>query len=353
MRKLKTAIIREEYVALTGDLEKALILNQFIYWSERINDFDNFIKEEKSRRENENLDDVNLELQSGWIYKDMSELKDEIMITSSVSTISRKLNDMVDSGWLLRRTNPKYRWDKRYQYRVDLLKVAVDLYNIGYILQNYKVNIVEMLNLSILQNANTNLHENTTPNSNGEMSNLSNLQNENTKSQNDDSNLHHAKAISEITTKTTTKTTTEITNISVCLDDEEYIDKDRLEYIDKVIKNKGFKPYDQVIYELNLREDIIEYPYSKWIDAAKKAVWEMYYNESTKVSGKKISRFQVVSKLQKLNHDMAYTAIRNVAENSKTQEIVRPVAFLKAAIFNEIDEFEAKINARVNYDINN
>jgi hypothetical protein len=45
--KLKRAVIKEEYVALTGSVDKALILNQFVYWSERVRDFDLFVKEEK------------------------------------------------------------------------------------------------------------------------------------------------------------------------------------------------------------------------------------------------------------------------------------------------------------------
>jgi hypothetical protein len=47
MRKLKRVVIKEELVALTGDIIEAIILNQFLYWSERVEDFDKFIMEEK------------------------------------------------------------------------------------------------------------------------------------------------------------------------------------------------------------------------------------------------------------------------------------------------------------------
>ena len=39
-KKLKRVVIKEELFALTGDFKEAIILNQFIYWSERIRDFD-------------------------------------------------------------------------------------------------------------------------------------------------------------------------------------------------------------------------------------------------------------------------------------------------------------------------
>ena len=43
MKKLKRAVIKEELVELTGDFRPALILNQFIYWIERMYDADKYI----------------------------------------------------------------------------------------------------------------------------------------------------------------------------------------------------------------------------------------------------------------------------------------------------------------------
>ena len=51
LQKLKRVVIKEELVVLTGDIFKAVILNQFLYWSERVKDFDKFISEEKVRAE--------------------------------------------------------------------------------------------------------------------------------------------------------------------------------------------------------------------------------------------------------------------------------------------------------------
>ena len=45
MTKLKRVVIKQELVELTGDYRAALILNQFIYWTERMRDTDKYIRE--------------------------------------------------------------------------------------------------------------------------------------------------------------------------------------------------------------------------------------------------------------------------------------------------------------------
>lgn len=215
---LKRAVVKEEFVALTGDLEKAIILNQFIYWSERVKDFDQFINEEQGRNEREGLDDINIELQNGWIYKDMEELKGEIMVTSSISTMSRKLKELVERGWMDRRNNPKYKWDKRYQYRVNLIKITTDLFEIGYILQDYKINMAELLKNAILQNENSIL-------------------------QNENSDFHNDKALSEITSEITSETTSETINHSIIKEKQEK---------QKEQKQKTDDGLNEIINNLNL-----------------------------------------------------------------------------------------------------
>lgn len=76
----------------------------------------------------------------------------------------------------------------------------------------------------------------------------------------------------------------------------------------------------------------------------------MYYYENTKIRGKKVSQFDAIVKLQSLNIDMITTTIEKVIEKSKEEKIQYPIAFLKTAIFNEIDEFSARVQAQINYD---
>ncbi|HEY0090236.1 MAG TPA: transcriptional regulator, partial [Candidatus Lokiarchaeia archaeon] len=108
MNKLKRAVIKEELVELTGGYREAIILNQFIYWSERICDFDKFIEEENKRR----IENAEIEKTNGWIYKSIKELKTEVMINLSESNFKRYVNVLIEKGFISKRTNPKYKWDK-------------------------------------------------------------------------------------------------------------------------------------------------------------------------------------------------------------------------------------------------
>lgn len=158
--KLKRAIIKEEYIAITGDMLESVILNQFIYWSERVWDFDKFIKEENERQErycrpSQGEEPTMQPLLHGWIYKKAAELKDEIMSTDSEKTINRKLSSLVEKGFLDRRNNPKIKYDRTYQYRVNFENIIKALLEKGYILQDYKVDlkfIVEALKTDKGQN---------------------------------------------------------------------------------------------------------------------------------------------------------------------------------------------------------
>ncbi|MGG4109061.1 hypothetical protein AAXB25_34780 [Paenibacillus lautus] len=136
-KKLKRAVIKEELVILTGDFAKALILNQFIYWSERVEDHDRLITEESDRMKVNGIENP-MKKQYGWIYKKAEELSDELMLGMSPQTIRRHLKSLVDNGWLSERRNPNYSWDKTLQYRVDFIKIMIDLNALGYHLEKYE-----------------------------------------------------------------------------------------------------------------------------------------------------------------------------------------------------------------------
>lgn len=137
-RKLKRAVIKEELVELLGDYKKAIILNQFLYWTERMRDTDKFIQEEKERSAKSNID-LNIELQHGWIYKTADELSKETMLGLSNTSIGKHINDIVEMGYLDKRNNPKHKWDRTFQYRVNILKIQEDLFMIGYSLEGYSL----------------------------------------------------------------------------------------------------------------------------------------------------------------------------------------------------------------------
>ncbi|MFZ2537321.1 MAG: DnaD domain protein [Oscillospiraceae bacterium] len=155
-KKLNRVVIKEELVALTGDFKLAIILNQMIYWSERRLDADKFISEEIERLKRQSATSDNtgpLQPAHGWIYKKAEELVTETMIGSSAKTMLSYLNTLVEKGWLQKRKNPRYDFDRTYQYRVDLIKIQTDLLSLGYSLEGYDLGITN------LQNVNTNLQK--------------------------------------------------------------------------------------------------------------------------------------------------------------------------------------------------
>ncbi|QSO48681.1 MarR family transcriptional regulator [Alicyclobacillus mengziensis] len=134
--ELKRIVIKEELVRLTGDLYRAIILNQFIYWSQRVRDVDRFIAEEQKRMEHEAAE-INMKPTKGWVYKTADELLEETMLGISRQSINRYLNALVEQGYLLCRNNPDHKWDRTKQYRVDFVKVRQELAALGYTLDGY------------------------------------------------------------------------------------------------------------------------------------------------------------------------------------------------------------------------
>lgn len=135
---LKRVVIKEELVELTGDFRSAIILNQFIYWTERMKDTDRYIEEEIERASKEDIK-IDMDKSYGWIYKATDELNEEVMLGMSAATIRKYIKQLIDAGYLKERKNPKYKWDKTMQYRVDIYKVQLELAKLGYALEGYKL----------------------------------------------------------------------------------------------------------------------------------------------------------------------------------------------------------------------
>jgi len=69
LKRTRVAVIREELVKLTGDAIAAVILNQLLYWTQRVDDFDELLAEEAKRNS-----EINVPPRHGWIYKTSEEL---------------------------------------------------------------------------------------------------------------------------------------------------------------------------------------------------------------------------------------------------------------------------------------
>ncbi|MEN8905404.1 MAG: winged helix-turn-helix domain-containing protein, partial [Clostridiales bacterium] len=276
--KLKRAVIKEEFVAITGNVITALILNQIIYWSERIRDFDKFIDEEKKRFENEGQE-VQIDLQKGWIYKSYDELKEELMLTESLKTISRHVNKLVDLGFLDRRRNPKIRYDRTYQYRVDLLTIKNKLNEMGYDLQGYRVEFTKG------QNVQSNCQKNSfekdicpinrqIDDSKGQIDD-SKGQYDASNRQIDASNCQIDKAIPEITTEITTENISKASTTKENFDIKEDVDVIKnVTMILKSIENKYLSISGKKLNstDLNIIIEILNYPLKTHIDITTKEV---------------------------------------------------------------------------------
>lgn len=137
--KLKRAVIKEEYVSITGDFIKAVLLNQFVYWSERVKDFDTFIEQENKRALDHGL--TQQDITGGWLYKTAEELSEETMLGLSVASMRTHIKALIDFGYISERNNPKYKWDRTKQYRVNLVEIAKALSEKGYNLEGYKIEL--------------------------------------------------------------------------------------------------------------------------------------------------------------------------------------------------------------------
>lgn len=159
---LKVSILREELVKLTQDSNKAIVLNQFLYWSERTKTAAGFVREEMDRikkytedQDTSVLDYLAEDLNQGWIYKSAVGLIEDTMLTVSKATMNRIISDLVEKKWILKRKNPRWRGDNTPQYRVNLFKIQLDLYELGYSLSGYRLirSVIDFAEINRLKEA--------------------------------------------------------------------------------------------------------------------------------------------------------------------------------------------------------
>jgi hypothetical protein len=133
--KKKMVIIREDYVAIcTGATFKdkpvdpncaAGILNIFEYWTNVRLDMSEQAKRHNDIREVDGLDRSQDE--DVWVWKTTSDLKKELMSIWGDTKIETARKWLVQDGLLLQRTNPEYKWDKTYQYKLNIEGVNLRL----------------------------------------------------------------------------------------------------------------------------------------------------------------------------------------------------------------------------------
>ena len=136
--KLKRVVIKEELVALTGDYISALILNQFLYWTERMKNIDAFLEEEGGRDSKSGEEkECSIIPTKGFFYKSTEELNKELMLNLHTDTLRKYISKIVKMGYVYKRRNPYHNWDKTFQYRVNILQLQNDLTEKGFSLDGY------------------------------------------------------------------------------------------------------------------------------------------------------------------------------------------------------------------------
>lgn len=193
MKREKIAVLREGLLALTGNVNAAIILNQFIYWAECKAESDAMYAKEIEAYERE-YGDVNFKPTFGWIYKSSVELAEETMLGLSPASMRKFIKQLVNSGFLQERRNPKFKWDRTMQYNVNLKFIQQELQKLGFVLNGYKFDTKQVTDEKNAAD-NTDMED--------EKSKIPFLKNKNQNSESKNQNTKNSKAIPEITTKIT------------------------------------------------------------------------------------------------------------------------------------------------------
>ena len=341
MQPLKRVVIKEELVALTGDITKSIVLNQLIYWSERVRDVSAYKKQENARRlammgyEFDFDKDLLTDLQYGWIYKSAQEMADEIMMSGSRVMVSRIFKEFEKNGWVISRRNPKNKMDKTKQYRVDIVQIQKDLYELGYNLEGYplyepakKSEEIDSDNTINYENSSENVQQrnvqNEQSNVHSEQSKVqieqSNVQNEQWSVPEEQSNVLREQAIPEITTKITSEIITE--TISDNTSSSSIPSSDRVNKGDSVSKTSKESEEDE--FRNKIIDACIESDYAK----------EMWRLVRSKVELDSKTMYGVLSAILefKPTQDMVVSQIETNAKKAKSGDLIDYVKYFRLGL---------------------
>jgi hypothetical protein len=134
IRPLMKSVIREDLVALTNNYRAAVVLNQLIYWTKRVYDFDKFLQEEYNRNP-----ECNVAFRYGWIIKTAQELSDETMLGLSRQTLRTILKTLIELELIEESYLDDNKWDKTTKYRLNLVNLQESLFALGYPLNDFTI----------------------------------------------------------------------------------------------------------------------------------------------------------------------------------------------------------------------
>lgn len=125
--KQKLVILKEDYQFLADNNNCAAILLQiFEYWTDY-----KFTKNEERKLKNDAIEKKTgnrpLDENDFWIYKTEIDLSTDTLGLYKERTIRDSLKILMNKKYVTRRNNPKYRWDRTYQYLFSINTVQKDI----------------------------------------------------------------------------------------------------------------------------------------------------------------------------------------------------------------------------------
>ena len=135
--RMKKAVLREDMMALTQEVTQAMVLGQMLYWTKTLDKVNDWLFEENKR-----LAEVELpqhEYNYGWIYKSAREMREDLMNAFSEDAIQRAFSALVTKGVFMKRHNPIVRYDRKLQYRIDIVFLRRLLKDRGYEMTDFQL----------------------------------------------------------------------------------------------------------------------------------------------------------------------------------------------------------------------
>lgn len=146
--KLRQVPLRADLMAVTGgDMIAALVLKQMMYWTEKLEDLDRLILEENQRLVKYGMDQV--DYSEGWIYKSHRQMREELFNCVSEDTIGRAFSKLTSMGLFQTRRNPKFQYDRTFQYRLDLILLRRLMNDSGFVLSDFVLDSENEIDLPI------------------------------------------------------------------------------------------------------------------------------------------------------------------------------------------------------------
>jgi hypothetical protein len=128
--QMKKAVLREDLMKITDDVVQAMVLGQMLFWTKTLDKVNDWLFEENKRLAE--YDFPQHEYNYGWIYKSAKQMREDLMNAFSEDSIQRAFASLTKCGVLLKRNNPICGYDRKLQYRIDLILLRRKLKEIGW-----------------------------------------------------------------------------------------------------------------------------------------------------------------------------------------------------------------------------